>query len=186
MDDQETAADPDLIRAIAAGDRTAMATLYRRHSQVLLAQLILVTGDQQLAEELLQDTMLVVWRSAAAFRGDAKVRTWLIGIARRQARDRRRKHRLHSVGDAILNAEPSPDPGPEQHALGRAEAADVAVAIQQLSRPYREVVELVFGAGLTVAETAEVLAIPLGTVKSRLSAARAALTRSLAERGYAR
>lgn len=182
----DDAEDPELVRAVAAGDRVALATLYRRHSQVLLAHLVLVTGDQTLGEELLQDTMLAVWRGAASYRGEAKVRTWLISIARRQARDRQRKRGLRSVDDAVLANEPAQEPGPEQHALGRAEAAAVAAAIQHLSRPYREVIGLVFGAGLTMAETAEVLQIPLGTVKSRLSAARAALTQSLTERGYAR
>jgi RNA polymerase sigma-70 factor, ECF subfamily len=184
--DADDTGDAELIRAIAAGDRDALTTLYRRHSQVLLAHLVLVTGDQTLGEELLQDTMLAAWYGASSFRGDAKVRTWLIGIARRKARDRQRKGRLRSVDDSILIEARATAPGPEQHTLSRAEAAEVAGAIQRLSHPYREVVGLVFGAGLTLAETAEVLAIPIGTVKSRLSAARAALTQSLTERGYAR
>jgi RNA polymerase sigma-70 factor (ECF subfamily) len=182
----DDADDAELVRAVAAGDRAALATLYRRHSQVLLAQLMLEVGEQTLSEELLQDTMLAVWRGAASFRGDAKVRTWLIAIARRQARDRLRRHRLRSVDDTLLTESPAAEPGPEQHALGRAEAAAVASAIRALSRPHRELIGLVFGAGLTMAEAAQVLEIPLGTVKSRLSAARAALTQALTEKGYVR
>jgi RNA polymerase sigma-70 factor, ECF subfamily len=184
--DPDDADDAELVRAMAAGDRAALATLYHRHSQVLLAQLVLVVGDQTLSEELLQDTMLAAWRGAASFRGDAKVRTWLIAIARRQARDRMRRHRLPSVDDTLLAQAPACEPGPEQHALGRAEAAAVAGAIRTLSRPHREVIGLVFGAGLTMAEAAQVLEIPLGTVKSRLSAARTALTQALTEKGYVR
>jgi len=178
--------DVELIRAVAHGDRTALANLYQRHSQVLLAHLITITGNHTLSEELLQDTMLAAWRGAANFRGDSKVRSWLISIARRQARDRLRRHRLTSVDDTLLAEEAAPGPGPEQLALGRAEAAVVAAEIRKLSRPHQEVISLVFGAGLTMAETAEILQVPAGTVKSRLSAARVALIQSLSKKGYVR
>jgi RNA polymerase sigma-70 factor (ECF subfamily) len=182
----DDADDGELVRAVAAGDRAALATLYQRHSQVLLAQLALLTGDRMLSEELLQDTMLAAWRGAAAFRGESKVRTWLISIARRQARDRMRRPRLASVDDALLAQSPAAEPGPEQHVLGRAEARAVADAITSLGPAHREVLGLVFGAGLTMTEAAGVLEVPLNTVKSRLHAARAALTQLLTEKGYVR
>ena len=182
----DDADDGELVRAVAAGDRAALATLYQRHSQVLLAQLALLTGDRTLSEELVQDTMLAAWRGAAAFRGDSKVRTWLIAIARRQARDRMRRPRLTSVDDALLAQSPAAEPGPEQLVLGRAEARAVADAITDLGPSHREVLGLVFGAGLTMTEAADVLEVPLNTVKSRLHAARAALTQLLTEKGYVR
>jgi RNA polymerase sigma-70 factor (ECF subfamily) len=182
----DDADDGELVRAVAAGDRAALATLYQRHSQVLLAQLALLTGDRMLSEELLQDTMLAAWRGASAFRGESKVRTWLISIARRQARDRMRRPRLASVDDALLAQSPAAEPGPEQHVLGRAEARAVADAITNLGPAHREVLGLVFGAGLTMTEAAGVLEVPLNTVKSRLHAARAALTQLLTEKGYVR
>ena len=178
--------DAGLVRAVATGDRAALATLYQRHSQVLLAQLTLLTGDRMLSEELLQDTMLAAWRGAAAFRGESKVRTWLIAIARRQARDRMRRHRLASVDDTLLAQSPAAEPGPEQLVLGRAEARAVADAITDLGPAHREVLGLVFGAGLTMAEAADLLDVPLNTVKSRLHAARTALTQLLTEKGYVR
>jgi RNA polymerase sigma-70 factor, ECF subfamily len=184
--DADAATDPEIVRAVAAGDRDALAALYRRHGQVVLAQLTLMLGDRPLCEEILQDTMVAAWRGAASYRGEGSVRSWLIAIARRQARDRLRRRRLRSVDDAALAASPSPEPGPEQLALERAEAEVVAAAIRQLGRGHREVLGLVFGAGLTLADTAGVLEIPLGTVKSRLSAARAALAQSLTEKGYVR
>jgi RNA polymerase sigma-70 factor (ECF subfamily) len=171
---------------VADGDRDAFATLYERHGQAVFAHLVIVVGDRALSEEILQDTMLAAWRGASDFRGDAKVRSWLIAIARRQARDRLRRHRLTTVDDASLPETPAAEAGPEQHALARAEAAEVASAIGELGPVQREVLSLVFGAGLTLAEAAAVLEVPLGTVKSRLSAARAALGRAMTERGYAR
>jgi RNA polymerase sigma-70 factor (ECF subfamily) len=131
-------------------------------------------------------TMLAVWRGAGSFRGDSSVRSWLIAIARRQARDRRRRHRMHTVGDEALDAQPSGTPGPEHVALDRAEVAEVAAAIRELAPSQREVLGLVFGAGLSLREAAGVLDVPVGTVKSRLAAARTALSRSLDEKGSPR
>ncbi|HEX2316696.1 MAG TPA: sigma-70 family RNA polymerase sigma factor [Thermomonospora sp.] len=177
--------DGALLRRVADGDRAALVALYRRHGAVVLAQINLVVPDRGLGEEILQDTMLAVWRGAGSFGGRSQVRSWIIAIARRQARDRLRRRRLRVVGEEALAARPAPGPGPEEVVLERAKATAVAGAIGTLSLPLREVVGLVFGAGLTLAETAEVLEVPLGTVKSRLAAARAALARSLSEEGYA-
>jgi RNA polymerase sigma-70 factor (ECF subfamily) len=185
----ETIVDTDdhgLLRAMAAGDRDALAELYERHGQAVFAHLVLVTGDRSLSEEILQDTMLAAWRGAARFRGDSAVRSWLVAIARRQVRDRLRRHRLTIVDDRSLSETPASDAEPEQHTLRRAETAAVADAIGELSPAHREVLSLLFGADLTMAETAALLDVPLGTVKSRLSAARAALARAMTQRGYAR
>ncbi len=175
--------DAELLTRIARGDQQALAALYQRHGRVVLAQITLVAGDRAAGEEILQDTMLAVWRGAASFRGESSVRSWLIAIARRQARDRRRRRRIPAVGDEALAGQPSSEPGPEQVALDRAEVGEVAVAIRVLAPPHREVLGLVFGAGLSLREAAGVLGIPVGTVKSRLSAARTALSRQLEKKG---
>jgi RNA polymerase sigma-70 factor, ECF subfamily len=185
-DDADDADDAALLRQVAGGDRDALGALYRRHAHVVLAQIRLAVGEPGLSEEILQDTMLAVWRGAASFRGDSSVRSWLIAIARRQARDRRRRRRMHTVGDEALAGQPSGTPGPEHVALDRAEVAEVAAAIRELAPAHREVLGLMFGAGLSLREVAGVLDIPVGTVKSRLAAARTALNRSLDEKGSPR
>jgi RNA polymerase sigma-70 factor (ECF subfamily) len=178
--------DADLLRRVAGGDQQALAELYRRHGRIVLAQIDLVAADRAFSEEVLQDTMLAAWRGAASFRGDSSVRSWLIAIARRQARDRRRRRRMHTVGDEALAGQLSGTPGPEHVALDRAEVAEVAAAIRELAPAHREVLGLMFGAGLSLREVAGVLDIPVGTVKSRLAAARTALNRSLDEKGSPR
>jgi RNA polymerase sigma-70 factor, ECF subfamily len=175
--------DVRLLGRIGQGDEDAMAAFYRQHGRVVLAQALLVTGDRVLAEEIVQDTMLVVWRGAGAFRGESSVRSWVIAIARRQTRDRLRGRRLRVVDEAFLADRPTPGPGPEVTALDRAELAEVGVAIRELAPAHRELLGLVFGAGLSLPEAASVLDIPLGTVKSRLTSARAALSRILDEKG---
>jgi len=178
--------DAGLLREIGRGDEDAMAAFYREHGRVVLAQVLLVTGERVLAEEIVQDTMLAVWRGAGSFRGESSVRSWVIAIARRQTRDRLRARRLRVVDDAFLADQPGSGPGPEMTALDRAELAEVRVAIRDLAPAHREVLGLAFGAGLSLPEVADVLEIPVGTVKSRLTAARAALGRILNEKGQNR
>jgi len=178
--------DVQLLRRIGQGDEDAMAAFYREHGRVVLGQVLLVAGERVLAEEILQDTMLAVWRGASSFRGESSVRSWVIAIARRQTRDRLRSRRLRVVDDAFLADQPSSGPGPEVTALDRANLAEVTGAIRELAPAHREVLGLVFGTGLSLPEVAGVLEIPLGTVKSRLTAARAALGRILSEKGQNR
>ena len=181
------ACDADgLLRRIGRGDESAMAAFYREHGRVVLAQVLLVTGERALAEEITQDTMLAVWRGADSFRGESSVRSWVIAIARRQTRDRLRGRRLRLVDDTFLAEQPSSGPGPEATALDRAELAEVTNAIRELPASHREVLGLVFSSGLSLPEVAGVLEVPVGTVKSRLSAARAALSRILTEKGQSR
>jgi RNA polymerase sigma-70 factor (ECF subfamily) len=178
--------DAALLARISRGDEEAMAAFYREHGRVVLSQVLLVTGERVLAEEIVQDTMLAVWRGAGSFRAESSVRSWVIAIARRQTRDRLRGRRLRVVDDAFLAEQPSSGPGPEVTALDRAELAQVREAIRELALSHREVLGLAFGAGLSLPEVAGVLDIPVGTVKSRLTAARTALGRVLNERGQNR
>ena len=76
--------DPDeaaLLRSIAQGDQAAMAEFYRLHSHAVLTHISLIVGERALAEEIFQDTMLAIWRSAGSFRGESRVRTWVIAPA---------------------------------------------------------------------------------------------------------
>ena len=171
--------DAAILRCVAAGDEAALAELYRRHGRVVLSQILFVVGDRAVSEEILQDTMVAVWRQAGTFRGESRVRSWMIAIARRQARDRLRRNRFRVVEDGALVNQPSSEAGPEIVALERAEVAEVARTIQTLARTHREVLGLVFAADLSLAEVAEILEVPIGTVKSRLAAARTALCRAL-------
>src|ERR1700685_1222138 len=98
--------DVQLLRRIGQGDEGAMAACYREHGRVVLAQVLLVAGERVLAEEILQDTMLAVWRGASSFRGESSVRSWVIAIARRQTPDRPRGRRPRLVGDHYLAGQP--------------------------------------------------------------------------------
>jgi Sigma-70 region 2 len=83
-------ADEALLERVADGDAAALAALYRRHAGGLFGFLQRYARDRMVAEEILQDTLLAVWRSAHRYAGRSGVRTWLFGIARRQAHNRLR------------------------------------------------------------------------------------------------
>lgn len=174
--------DAALLRSVAAGDAAALHRLYERYGGPLFGYLYKLAGDRMIAEEILQDTMLAVWRSAAAFGHRSKVSTWLFGVARRQAHNRLRGR---AFPDFVPELPDVPDraAGPDELAIAAAGGTPVAAAIDRLPEHHRDVIALVFVAGLPLADVAEVLSIPLGTVKSRLHHARAAVAAELIAQG---
>jgi RNA polymerase sigma-70 factor (ECF subfamily) len=167
--------DTELIARIARGDRSALETLYARHQAALLAYLLHFTFDRGVAEELLQDTLVAVWKNAHGFAGRSSVGAWLFGIARRRAykRLRRRAPPLLALdaADDVVDTEPEP----EAALLASADRAEVAQAVARLAVAHQEVLLLTFVHQLSYAEIADVLGVPLGTVKSRLNHAKRAL-----------
>jgi RNA polymerase sigma-70 factor (ECF subfamily) len=178
----EPGSDAALLRSVAAGDAGSLTRLYERHAGPLFGYLYRLAGDRMTAEEILQDTMLAVWRSAAAFEGRSTVSTWLFGVARRQAHNRLRA-RASPESVAGLPDRPDDAAGPDELAIAAAGGTPVAAAIDRLPEHHRDVIALVFVAGLPLADVADVLAIPVGTVKSRLHHARAAVAAALTAQG---
>ena len=169
--------DLDLLRAVASGDESALRTLYGRHGPRVLSYLIGKLGDRHLAEEVLQDVMVAVWKGAGSFRAEASVRTWLLSIARRRAISAQGRRKVNCVS---LEEEMLVDSAYPSNLVERQEAvANMRVAFRRLSPDQRETLELVFYHGLTGPEAAQVLGVAPGTVKSRLYRARAALRRWL-------
>lgn len=175
------ATDAELMHAIGQGDTHALETLYSRHGAALLGYLSGQLGNnRQLAEEVLQDVMMAVWRSAAKFRGESKVRTWLISIARNQAINLRRKNRLETV--ELLDEVYTDDSTEPLEAMMRQTQAKVLhEALLLLPEPQRETLELVFFHQLSGTEAAEVMGVSVGTVKSRLHRAKETLRRLLGD-----
>ncbi|GHH17578.1 hypothetical protein GCM10018780_61200 [Streptomyces lanatus] len=161
-----------------------LAALQREHGRPLFALLLrLCDGDRQRAEDLVQETLVRAWQHPEALRADDfdSVRPWLMTVGRRLAIDARRARQARpaEVGDAILeNARVISD-----HAERAAEMLDVREAVKTLTPEHREVLVLVYFQGASVAEAAETLGIPPGTVKSRAYYALRALRRVLP--GYA-
>jgi RNA polymerase sigma factor (sigma-70 family) len=171
---------PPLIARIAAGDRAALAEFYDAERAPLVSYLRCLVDDPALVEEIVQDTFLGVWTGAAGFAGRASVRSWLFSIARRRAVDalrRRGRHRLRllPLDDLTLAETPADAPDPADLAVAAAGEAELVAAIARLAPIHREILVLAFGHGLSYPELADILQIPLGTVKSRLNHAKRAL-----------
>jgi RNA polymerase sigma-70 factor (ECF subfamily) len=162
--------DRALLDRVAAGDREALRELYLFYHRRLTSFLLRFTRRQDLVEEVINDTLYVVWCKAGEFRGDSRLSTWILGIAYRRALKtlRRRGHQLfhaERIDDECLAA-------PDE--LGAAETSEwVALAMQQLSADQRLTLELAYGLGHSCEEIAEIMDCPVNTVKTRMFHARA-------------
>lgn len=174
--------DAHILGRIQTKDEAALGALYDRYSALLFSLLLRITGERGAAEEILQDVFLTAWRSAATWdpqRGSA--RAWLITIARHRAIDFLRKRRIRFVP---LEREPlSDESSPDEIAVSTLTSAVVRESISSLPSMYRDVLEAVYFSGLTHRKAADLLSIPLGTVKSRLRLAFERLARSFRSRG---
>ncbi|MEU2059363.1 RNA polymerase sigma factor [Streptomyces sp. NPDC013455] len=179
--------DAALLRAVARGDAAAMAALYDRHAGWLHARLTRRCADPELVREVLQDTFVTVWRSAAGHRGQ-EAGGWLWTIAARRLVDARRAQERSARVAAPL---PEPEsagryeaaaaPSAEDRVLAALEYGDVGTALDRISPELREVLRATVVDGLSTREAARLLGIPEGTVKSRARRARAELREALAQ-----
>ena len=167
--------DRSVLAGVASGDKGALEDLYARFGRPLFGYLLTLTPDRGLAEEILQDTLVAVWQNAGAYAGRSSVKTWLFAVARRQAHNRLRSRRFPFAGEEELENLPASELDPEAALLTEARREELAASIGRLSPLHREVLALVFFHELSYEETAEVLGVPVGTVKSRLSNAKRAL-----------
>lgn len=177
---QEEASDEAaLVARIRARDVRAFEALYRAHHGRLSRFLTNLLRRPHLVEEVVNDTMMVVWDKIDGFQGGSRLSTWMFGIAYRQGMNALR--RLDEpVEDERGEELESAEPGPERVAdLGMAGRA-LAGAIAALSAPHRAVVTLTYQQELGYREIAEIMECPVDTVKTRMFHARRQLRRSLA------
>ncbi|CAM5346456.1 RNA polymerase sigma24 factor [Streptomyces spiroverticillatus] len=178
--DPEAEDDAALLRAVARGDSAALGTLHDRHAGWLHARLTRRCPDPETVRDVLQDTFVTVWRTAASHRG-GEAGGWLWVIAVRRLVD---AQRVRSRADRALRAEPAPptpSPSAEEHVLAGLEFGDVGAALDRISPELREVLRATVVDGLTTLEASRLLGIPEGTVKTRAARARRELRTALAQ-----
>lgn len=143
-----------------------------------------MTDNDDEAFDATQEIFLRVWRGLAGFRGEAKLSTWVFQIAWNYLRGYRRRHGRHlsavvDRSEEVVARTPDPGPGPERRALSTDLLQRVTGAMDTLPEHYRVVLWLRDGEDLSYAEIAEVLDVPIGTVRSRLARARAELKKAV-------
>jgi RNA polymerase sigma factor (sigma-70 family) len=163
--------EPTLIQRAQNGDTTAWEPLVLTHQQPVFRYAYLLIGDPDDAEDIAQETFLRAWRYLARFDSTRPLRPWLLSITSNLASNRRRSAgRYLSALMRVFRDEPPPATL-EEKSSQRLQADHLREAVQTLSMADQRIIYLRYFLDLSVAETAEALNIPHGTVKSRLSRA---------------
>jgi RNA polymerase sigma-70 factor, ECF subfamily len=181
-------ADEDLLARLGDGDDEAFALLYDRHSRVTYSLAYRLLGSREAAEDLVQDVFLAAWRGAgsySALRGS--VRTWILSIVHHRGVDRLRTSAAMVRRQEALEVEEHGRTAPDAAdvALGAVEAQSVRKALDDLPPEQLDVVKLAYYGGFTHHEIAEMLQVPLGTVKSRMRLALDRIRRTMEPGGLA-
>jgi RNA polymerase sigma-70 factor (ECF subfamily) len=173
--------DEALVALVARGDEVALAEVYDRFGRVAYGLALKIVRDRALAEDVVQEAFLALWRSAGRFVPErAKASTWILTLVHRRAVDLVRR-------EQVRRAEPldvAPQTGgetTEEQAWLRLRRTRVREALRKLPDQQREALELAYFGGFTQSELADRLGEPLGTIKSRMFAGLARLRELLAE-----
>ncbi|MBY3552156.1 sigma-70 family RNA polymerase sigma factor [Modestobacter lapidis] len=171
-----SAADVELLRRMAAGDRSAVDDLYERFRRPAFALARRVLGDDALAEDVVQEVLVTVWRDPGGFDGArGSVSSWLLAMVHHKAVDAVRREESHRrrqvrVGDDLALAAPNQVADVADEAWAGVVAGRVRAALHALPEAQREALTLAYYGGYTQREVAALTGAPLGTVKTRMLA----------------
>jgi RNA polymerase sigma-70 factor (ECF subfamily) len=180
-------ADEDLMVLVERKDADAFAILYDRHGGAAYSLAHRIVGDQAIAEDVTQEAFLSVWRSGARFDATrGSVRSWTLGIVRNRAIDALRRAsssapKLDLDDEALLEGHPA-EQLTDSEAIRRETSRRVRGALRELPDEQSEVIGLAYFGGFTHSEIAEMLGMPLGTVKGRMRLGLEKIRLTLAER----
>jgi RNA polymerase sigma factor (sigma-70 family) len=181
--------DEVLLSAVARGAVWAMEILYERYSRILYSLAYRMVADHQVAEDLLQDAFLAVWRRATSYSPQSgAVRSWIVSIMHHRTIDylrsvRRRSTLKEASWEEVERDERTAFPDAWDEAWQNIQSAKIREALMKLPTEQRMVIELAYFQGWTHSEIAEGCQIPLGTVKARMRLGLARLKRVVEEMG---
>jgi len=182
----QDSSDEALISLIADGDKRAMQVLYARHNVRVYRFILRLTGNQSLAEDLVSEVFLDVWRQAEGFEAKSQVSTWLLAIARYKALSALRRRTDEHLDDHMAATIEDTADNPETVVGTKDRNTIVQKCLTRLSPAHREVIDLVYYHEKSVEEVAEIVGIPENTVKTRLFYARKKLAELLKAAGVER
>jgi RNA polymerase sigma-70 factor (ECF subfamily) len=171
-EDLRSLADEDLMQLVQRGHAAAFELVYDRHSQAAFSLAYRMAGSRGLAEDIVQEAFLNIWRSGARYeRVRGSVRTWVLGIVHHRAVDALRRSFVHErrrASDEGLEETLETGERTDVEAARHEEAAAVRAALSHLPADQVQVIELAYFGGFTHTEIAEMLQTPVGTVKGRM------------------
>jgi RNA polymerase sigma-70 factor (ECF subfamily) len=175
--------DEALIDLIADGDKRAMQVLYARHNVRVYRFILRLTGNQSLAEDLVSEVFLDVWRQAEGFESKSQVSTWLLAIARYKALSALRRRTDEPLDDEMAATIEDTADDPETAVNTKDRAIIIQKCLTQLSPAHREVIDLVYYHEKSVDEVAQIVGVPPATVKTRMFYARSKMADLLKQSG---
>jgi RNA polymerase sigma-70 factor, ECF subfamily len=172
MADLRALADEELMQLVQRGDAMAFEAVYERHSGAAFSLAYRITGTRAAAEDVTQEAFLNVWRSGARYdRARGSVRTWMLGIIHNRAIDALRRAAVHDRrrgGDDSTAERIEARERTDVEAVRRVEAQATRRALDTLPPDQVKVIELAYFGGFTHTEIAQMLELPMGTVKGRM------------------
>ncbi|HEY5317077.1 MAG TPA: sigma-70 family RNA polymerase sigma factor [Solirubrobacteraceae bacterium] len=165
-------ADEELMVRLSRGDADAFDLIYERHADAAFSLAYRISGSRAAAEEVAQDAFLALWRNGSRYeQSRGSVRNWILGIVHNRAIDALRRavrHESRRAGDEGLAERLMAPDRTDEEVDRREEAGTIRTLLGDLPSDQRRVIELAYFAGFTHTEIAEMLAIPVGTVKGRM------------------
>src|SRR5262245_45655538 len=178
--------DRELVERVAGGDRAAVRLLFMRHHARIYRFVARQTGSGMMADDIANEVFLELWRQAPAFQGRSEVSTWLLGIARFKALSALRKKKEEAIDEDDAAAIPDTADTPETSVMKDDKATALRGMVNALAEEHRTVIDLAYYHSKSVAEIAEILEIPVATVKTRMFYARKKLGEALQAAGFER
>ena len=161
--------DNALIEALAGRDLSALSALYDRYGRVSYTLAYRILGEPETAEDVVQDAFLAAWRGAGTFRRErGNVRSWLLSIVHHRAVDVLRRRTAFRPAPLEAAADAASDADTADEAARNVERGSVRAALGTLPEAQRRTIELAYFGGYTQSELAELMGVPLGTVKGRM------------------
>jgi RNA polymerase sigma-70 factor (ECF subfamily) len=182
----QATSDEILIGRISSGDRLAMQVLFARHHVRVFRFVLRLVRDESVAEDLISEVFLDVWRQAGKFEGRSAVSTWLLAIARFKALSALRRRSDEELDEEAAEAIEDTSDTPEAALEKKDKSAVIRKCLEKLSAEHREIIDLVYYHEKSVEEVAQIVGIPENTVKTRMFYARKRLAEILKAAGIER
>jgi RNA polymerase sigma-70 factor (ECF subfamily) len=178
-------ADEELMELVAGGDPRAFEAVYDRHGSAAFSLAYRMVGSRTVAEDVAQEAFLSIWRSRVRYQRErGSVRSWVLGIVHHRGIDALRRNQVHDRRRASAEGMEERFEAPERtdvEVARRQEADSVRAAIRELPDQQGQVIQLAYFGGFTHTQIAEMLEMPVGTVKGRMRLGLEKLRRSLTE-----